>query len=52
MHRIRSGRLLLSVSVSLVALLAPFGASAQSSFNPGTWTFAVTGDSRNCGDFR
>ncbi len=41
----------LTVSFTLLALatLAPAIASAQTSLSP--WTFAVSGDSRNCGDF-
>ncbi len=38
--------LLLSVSIATVFPLVALGQGSAS-----TWTFAVSGDSRNCGDF-
>src|SRR5713101_3223153 len=44
----RTTRLLLTVAIATI----PFGAAlgSDSSGPPKTWTFAVSGDSRNCGD--
>lgn len=42
-------RLIASLSLILAGALGSLVASAQTS--PAPWTFAVSGDSRNCGDF-
>jgi hypothetical protein len=46
MLRLRTSPLLCALTA---LLLAPSGAAAQTALTP--WTFAVSGDSRNCGDF-
>ena len=42
-------RLCASLSLLTLTTLAPPFAAAQTAASP--WTFAVSGDSRNCGDF-
>jgi hypothetical protein len=49
MSRLRTSTTLLTASIAALLALAPGRASAQ--FDSSSWTFAVSGDSRNCGDF-
>ena len=49
MFRLRSGFPLFVLAACAVSFFAPAIAEAQTA--DGSWTFAVSGDSRNCGDF-
>ncbi|HVX56145.1 MAG TPA: hypothetical protein VHA37_00285 [Candidatus Saccharimonadales bacterium] len=44
-------RITLSLALIASALLIPMASAQSGQSFPGDWTFAVSGDSRNCGDF-
>jgi len=52
MLRLRTSLILLTLNAAAIPAFLPASAGAQSAPASGSaWTFAVSGDSRNCGDF-